>query len=178
MKQEILIVGRGGQGVLLLGRILGLAATKYAGLYAVVTESYSAETRGGESRSDIIIASSIDEIEYNKVLNPNVAVFMFPFYIDRYKASLLKPHTLVIVDEDFVNPDLFKGYKVASAKFSGVAEKVAGTRRVANIVILGRLLREIGILNLEHVKATISELVPSRWLEANLKALEAGYNAV
>ncbi|MEM1529287.1 MAG: 2-oxoacid:acceptor oxidoreductase family protein [Desulfurococcaceae archaeon] len=176
MKQEILVVGRGGQGVLLLGRILGLAATKYAGLYAVVTESYSAETRGGESRSDIIIASSIDEIEYNKVLNPNIAVFMFPFYVERYKATMIKPHTLIIVDEDFVNPDFFKGYRVASAKFSGIAEKVTGTRRVANMVILGKLLREIGVIGIEHVKAAISELVSPRWLDANFKALEAGYN--
>ncbi|MEM1775116.1 MAG: 2-oxoacid:acceptor oxidoreductase family protein, partial [Desulfurococcaceae archaeon] len=60
MKYEILIVGRGGQGVLLFGRVLGLAASKYANLYAVVTESYAAETRGGESRSDVIIANSME----------------------------------------------------------------------------------------------------------------------
>lgn len=162
--------------MLLLGRILGLAATKYANLYAVVTESYSAETRGGESRSDVIIASSIDEVDYNKVLNPDVAIFMFPFYIERYKATLLRPSTKVIVDEEFVNPEFFKGYRVLAARFSDLAEKVSGTRRVANMVILGKLLKEIGVLDLEHVKETIKEMVPPRWLEANLKALEAGYS--
>ncbi|MEM1773082.1 MAG: 2-oxoacid:acceptor oxidoreductase family protein, partial [Desulfurococcaceae archaeon] len=92
MKYEILIVGRGGQGVLLLGRILGLAASKYANLYAVVTESYAAETRGGESRSDVIIASSMEEAPYVKVVKPDMVVFMYPYRIETYK-SILTPNT-------------------------------------------------------------------------------------
>lgn len=95
MKYEILIVGRGGQGVLLFGRVLGLAASKYANLYAVVTESYAAETRGGESRSDVIIANSMEEIPYVKVTEPDIAVFLYPFKIQYYKSILKQKHSLL-----------------------------------------------------------------------------------
>ncbi|MEM0326317.1 MAG: 2-oxoacid:acceptor oxidoreductase family protein [Desulfurococcaceae archaeon] len=177
MKYEILIVGRGGQGVLLFGRVLGLAASKYANLYAVVTESYAAETRGGESRSDVIIANSMEEIPYVKVTEPDIAVFLYPFKIQYYK-SILKQKTLVVVDEEYVSSDLFKEFRVVSKRFSELAEKNVGTRRVANVVILGRILREIKVLGFDHVKKAIEEIVPAAWIQLNLKALDLGYNTL
>ncbi|MEM4663966.1 MAG: 2-oxoacid:acceptor oxidoreductase family protein [Desulfurococcaceae archaeon] len=177
MKYEILIVGRGGQGVLLFGRVLGLAASKYANLYAVVTESYAAETRGGESRSDVIIANSMEEIPYVKVTEPDIAVFLYPFKIQYYK-SILKQKTLVVVDEEYVSSDLFKEFRVVSKRFSELAEKNVGTRRVANVVILGRILREIKVLGFDHVKKAIEEVVPAAWMQLNLKALDLGYNTL
>lgn len=177
MKYEILVVGRGGQGVLLMGRILGLAASKYANLYSVVTESYAAETRGGESRSDVIIASSIDEIPYVKVLDPDIVVFMYPYRIDMYK-SILRKDTVVFIDEEYVDPSLFKGYRVVGSRFSEIAERNLGTRRVANVVIIGRILRNMSLINIEHAKRAIEELIPLNWIQLNLKALELGHSLV
>lgn len=174
MKYELLIVGRGGQGVLLLGRIIGLAASKYANLFSVVTESYAAETRGGESRSDVIIASSMEEVPYVKVLRPHIAVFMYPYRIDQYK-KILTSDTTVIVDEEYVHPHVFQGFRVSSARFSEIAEKTLGTRRVANIVILGRILRELDVINLDHIKKALQDLIHPSWLHLNIKALEHGY---
>ena len=172
-----MIIGRGGQGVLLLGKLLGHAASKYANLYAVILESYAAETRGGESRTDVVIASSMEEIPYVKVLNPDIAIFMYPYNIEKYK-PLLKPTSLVILDEEYVDPGLFKNYKAISARFSEIARKTAGSARVANIVILGRLIRETNIISLEHAKEAIKDLIPGNWIEVNIKALEAGYNSL
>ncbi|MEM1628445.1 MAG: 2-oxoacid:acceptor oxidoreductase family protein [Desulfurococcaceae archaeon] len=175
MKWEILIIGRGGQGILLLGRILGLAASKYAGLYAVFTESYAAETRGGESRSDVIIANTVEEIDYIKVQRPDIAVFMYPYNLDKYKA-MLKPHSMVFIDDEYVDPGIFKEHIVFSHKFSEIAEKQAGSRRVANMVLLGKLIKETKILSIDHVKKTLEELIHPNWFEINIKALETGYN--
>ncbi|MEM1775192.1 MAG: 2-oxoacid:acceptor oxidoreductase family protein, partial [Desulfurococcaceae archaeon] len=158
-------------------RVLGLAASKYANLYAVVTESYAAETRGGESRSDVIIANSMEEIPYVKVTEPDIAVFLYPFKIQYYK-SILKQKTLVVVDEEYVSSDLFKEFRVVSKRFSELAEKNVGTRRVANVVILGRILREIKVLGFDHVKKAIEEVVPAAWIQLNLKALDLGYNTL
>lgn len=174
MKWEILVIGRGGQGVLILGRVLGLAAS-LANLYSVVTETYEAETRGGQSRSDVIIASSMAEAEYIKVQSPDVAIFMYPFSVESYK-STFRPSTVILIDEEFVNPELFKDYKVISARFTEVAEKESGTRRAANMAILGKLIKETKIMSLEHVKMALKELIQPEWLEVNIKALEAGFN--
>lgn len=175
MKWDILIVGRGGQGVLLLGRIIGLAASKYANYYAVLTESYAAETRGGESRVDLIISSTPEDAMRVKIENADIGIFMFPFNIYKYK-SLLSKNTVVIVDSEYVDPDLFREYKLIAHKFSEVAEKNTGTRRVANMVILGKLIRETRILDLEQIKLAVKELVPENWLKQNILALELGYN--
>jgi 2-oxoglutarate ferredoxin oxidoreductase subunit gamma len=175
VKYEILIIGRGGQGVLLLGRILGLAASKYANLYAVVTESYASETRGGESRSDVIIASTMEEAPYVKVIKPDLAIFMYSYGVVAYR-SMFDSNTIIVVDEEYVEPSLFKGLKVISAKYSEISEKTLGTRRVANMVILGRVLRELKVLSLDHIRRALEEIIPSNWLHLNLKALEIGYN--
>lgn len=158
-----------------MGRILGLAASKYANLYAVVTESYASETRGGESRSDVIIASSMYEAPYMKVLDPDIAVFMYPYRLEYYK-SLLKPHTTIVLDEEYVNTSAFRGYRVWGARFSEIAEKNLNTRRVANMVVLGRILREISLVSIDHVKKALEDLLPGSWLQINIKALELGYS--
>ncbi len=175
MKWEVLVVGRGGQGILLLGRVIGLATTKYANYYAALTESYASETRGGESRVDIIISTTPEEAKHVRVESADIAVFMYPFNINKYK-SLLNKNTLVIVDSEYVDVDLFRDYRLVAHKFSEIAEKNIGTRRVANMVILGKLLREIELLKVEHVKLALKELVPLNWLEQNIKAVELGYN--
>jgi len=175
MKAEILIVGRGGQGVLLLGRLLGLAASKYAGLYAVATETYAAETRGGESRADVIIGSSMDEVDYVKAQSPDIAVFMYPFNIEKYRA-MLKQTSIVFIDAEYVDPESFKGYKLYANRYSEIAESIVGSRRTANMVIAGHIARVTKIVNLEHLKKTVIELTPEKWHSINIKALETGYN--
>ncbi|HIH72471.1 MAG TPA: 2-oxoacid:ferredoxin oxidoreductase subunit gamma, partial [Thermococcaceae archaeon] len=51
MRKEVLIGGFGGQGVILASVILGRAAAVYEGLYAVQTQAYGPESRGGASRA-------------------------------------------------------------------------------------------------------------------------------
>jgi len=177
VKWEILVIGRGGQGVLLFGRVIGLAATKYANYHAVLTESYAAETRGGESRVDLIISTSPEDVKRIRVENANVVVFMYSFNINKYQ-SLIDRDALVVIDSEYVNSDLFRGYKLVACRFSEIAEKNIGSRRVANMVILGKLIRETRILELEQVKLAVKELTPRSWLEQNIRALELGYSII
>ncbi len=52
---EVRFGGSGGQGVILMGVILAMAATRDH-RYVVQTQSYGPEARGGYSRSDVIIS--------------------------------------------------------------------------------------------------------------------------
>lgn len=175
MKWEIVIVGRGGQGVLLLGRILGLAASKYAGLYSVATETYAAETRGGESRSDVVIAKDMLEIDYVKVTRPDIIVMMFPFNVEAYK-SMAKSTTAIFLDLDFVDPGHFPNHRVYAHKYTELAEKTLGSQRVANVIVLGHMIKATGLLSLEHVKGALLDMVSEKWLDLNIKALNLGYS--
>ncbi len=59
---EIKVAGFGGQGMALLGRIIGIAAEQYTEKNAIFTQTYGPESRGGASSSDVIIEN--DKIDY------------------------------------------------------------------------------------------------------------------
>ena len=53
---SIRISGFGGQGIILAAVILGTAMVKKGNLYAVQTQSYGSEARGGECQSELIVS--------------------------------------------------------------------------------------------------------------------------
>ena len=68
MKQlELRLTGSGGQGVIMLGVILAEAAIK-KGHFAIQSQSYGPEARGGASKCEVIIGSKT--IDYPKVQQP------------------------------------------------------------------------------------------------------------
>lgn len=67
MKKEIVLSGVGGQGVVSVGEVMGLAASLYEeNLNATMSASYGSEARGTFTKTDVIISDG--EIGY-----PNVA---------------------------------------------------------------------------------------------------------
>ncbi len=179
MRREILIAGRGGQGILLLGHVLGLAAAKYSGLYTTGTESYSAETRGGDSRADLIICTSPEELDYMKVRKAEIALFMYPEQLRKY-ASLLKDDAQVFADSTFISKediDRVKGsrsWRVESAPYTEIARERLGTHRVANMVALGHLIKLTKLVPPEAIESAIKEVVNRKWVEIDIKAFRAG----
>jgi len=175
LRHEILIIGRGGQGILLMGRIIGLAAAKYAGFNVAATEAYGSETRGTESRADLIITDE-GEIDYVKVRKPTVFVVMYPLNVENY-LEVVSEDAIVFLNSTYVSeiPGL-TAKQVYRAPYTTVAERETGTPRVANMVAIGHIVARTGIIEPEYVERAIEESVPSQWLEVNLKAFRAGLN--
>ncbi len=171
---EIMIAGRGGQGILLAGYLLGLTLIKH-GYYVVQSESYSAETRGGDSRSELIVLREPGEADYMRVRRADIAVFMYGEQLRKY-SDRVGERALVVVDSTFIKPeDLKQGWRVVAIPFTSIAEEHAGTIRVANIVMLGALARITGLYTLDELKETIRRNVKPGWVELNLNAAELGY---
>ncbi len=171
---EIMIAGRGGQGILLAGYLLGLTLIKH-GYYVVQSESYSAETRGGDSRSELIVLKEQGEADYMRVRRADIAVFMYGEQLRKY-SDKVRNDALVIVDSTFIKPEeLREGWRSILIPFSRIAEEQAGTIRVANIVMLGALARITGLYTLDELKETIQRNVKPGWIELNLRAAELGY---
>ena len=53
--QKISLCGFGGQGIILSAVILGTTAVTKGDLYAVQTQSYGSEARGGQCQAELII---------------------------------------------------------------------------------------------------------------------------
>lgn len=174
MKYEILIAGRGGQGILIIGRVLGIAVSKYSNLYVTCSESYVAETRGGDSRADIIISDKEEELDFIKVRRANIALFLHPAQLPKF-ANLLSSDTTLYIDETYLSGELSRAYpKTYKVPYSKLASDVLGNIRVANMVALGHLIATSKILRPEAVEKAIEEAIDSRWVEINKKAFRFG----
>ncbi|MEO3993517.1 MAG: 2-oxoacid:acceptor oxidoreductase family protein [Desulfurococcaceae archaeon TW002] len=174
MKVEMLIVGRGGQGILLLGRVIGVAASKYAGLYVTSVEAYASETRGGESRVDLVMSDNPEEIDYVRVLSADIALFMYPYNLTKY-SEILKKDAYVFINSTFGKEHPFKTQKVFLKPYSEIAEKNLGSSRVANMVALGHLIAKTGVQEIEHVEKALREIISENMYEINIKALKVGF---
>ena len=69
-RTELTIAGVGGQGSILAGVILGSAAVTYEGKYAVQTQAYSAELRGGFAATWVIISDQ--PVVFPRVTRPDI----------------------------------------------------------------------------------------------------------
>lgn len=176
MRKEIVIIGKGGQGILLAGHLLSDAIAKNTKYHVINMAFYSAEIRGTESRTEIVITDN-EEAGYFMARKPDVAVFMHPEYISKYVKNL-KDNTIVLVDSSFnvILTDISPKIKIHKIPFTLITEQKLGTPRVANVVMLGYLLALTNIIDVGSLKKSIKENIKKQWVEINIKALELGYS--
>jgi 2-oxoglutarate ferredoxin oxidoreductase subunit gamma len=171
MKQEIILSGTGGQGLILAGAILAEAAGIFEGKEVVQTQSYGIQARGGASQSTVIIGD--ETIKYPEVLNPNILLCLSLEAYQRY-APRLRPGGLLIVDRDLVNTAGGRDdVQVVAFPFTAEAEKM-DRRIVANVIALGALAIVTGVVQPESLARTIPLRLPERNVATALEALEAG----
>ena len=94
MEKEILITGFGGQGIILIGNILGKAATLYDLKHATMIQAYGPEARGGACSSQVIISE--EEILFPYVQDAQVLICMSQEGFDKNIASLLSGGLLIL----------------------------------------------------------------------------------
>jgi len=93
-RYEIRLSGSGGQGMVLAGLILSEAAGIYDGKFVTQTKSYGPEARGGASRTEVVI--STEEIDYPKVMQPDLVLAMTQEAQDKYCQDLKKDGILIV----------------------------------------------------------------------------------
>lgn len=178
MRKEIRICGFGGQGIILAGIILGKAASLFDGNEAVQTQSYGPEARGGASKCEVVIDNKL--IEYPKVQNPDVLVAMSEEALLKYIGDLRDEGTLIVdtstTDIDgvmeFVEEHNIKVYEAPATK---TAMEDIGLKIVANIVMVGAIIKITGVISKEAAIKAIEDSVPKGTEEKNIAAFEAGY---
>ena len=171
-KIEIRLTGFGGQGVVLSSVILGRAASVYAKINAVQTESYGSDMRGGDVCTEVIISE--ERIIYPTINNPDILIALSQkAYDDNFND--LKSNGILVTDSDLVNvPSLKDGIIHYHGSFNKIAIEGLNKKAVANMVMLGFLQEKTKIIGLDALEKAIADLVPSKTLDLNLKALEMG----
>lgn len=181
MRTDIRIAGFGGQGVLMCGIVIAKAASLFDHIYAVQTQSYGPEARGGASRTEVVISD--EQIDYPKVEHPEIFVAMSHEALMKYIDDI-QENAILLIDPDLVYKEEIqdiindKKLRVYQSRATHVANKVIGRKIVANIVMLGSFVEVTGVISKEAAKEAIKDSVPSGTEDMNLKAFEEGIKAV
>lgn len=174
MKNSIRLTGTGGQGLILAGIILAEAAL-LEGKNAIQSQSYGPEARGGASKAEVIIAD--EAIHFPKVQESDYLLCMSEKAYEKYNGGM-KQDSVLILDTTFVeetpNPKAKTTYAIPITE---LAIKATGKEMTANICALG-IISALGIVEEEALRKAILKRIPKGTEELNMKAFEAGKNAL
>ena len=169
---EIRVAGFGGQGVIRAGLMLAMAAALYSGKKAVQTQSYGPESRGGACKSEVVVSE--EEIDFPKVLQPDVLILMSQHAYDVY-IDTIKRNGTVILDPDMIpTRKEERDINVFEVPATKIAEKL-GKSIVANVVMIGAFAAITQLIDAEALKKSVLANVPKETKQLNLEAFNQGY---
>ncbi len=172
---DILLAGFGGQGILFSGKVVAYAGMENGSEVSWIP-SYGPEMRGGTCNCSVVVSD--DLIGCPIVTAPSVLVAMNAPSLLKFEKAV-KDGGVIIVDETLVpndtsnkNAHFFKIPATAMAKENGFA-------KLANMIILGKMLKETNFVSYDVFMEALKKVVPKgkeEMLEQNKKAVDLGYN--
>lgn len=171
MRREIRFGGYGGQGIALMGLLLGKAAAVYDKKNAVFTQSYGPESRGGASSADVVVDESA--VDFPLVTQPDFLVVMFQEAYQKFHPKLGK-NGLLFLDQDLVTPQTKSAHSFAIPA-TKIAESL-GNKMAANVVMLGFFGALSGVVRREALGESLKATLKPKYLKLNLDAFSEGWN--
>jgi len=174
-RTELTIAGVGGQGSILAGVILGSAVVTYAKKYAVQTQAYSSELRGGFAAAWVVISD--EPVIFPRVTRPDILVAQAPDAIDRFSQTLNSDGVLIADCDMIPQPPagIDEVFKVAA---TSIARRRLQAPQSANMVMLGALCKVSGVVGPESLEKAIADAVPETKVQVNLEAFRFGFEDV
>jgi 2-oxoglutarate ferredoxin oxidoreductase subunit gamma len=173
MQSDVIFAGFGGQGVLLIGKMLAYAGMA-DGKEVSWLPSYGPEMRGGTCNCTVVIADR--SVGSPVVERPKAAVVLNLPSLDKFE-PLVKPGGVVIVNTSLVNRAVKRTDVRAVPVAANEIANQLGNPRGANMVALGAYLGATGTVSLGAVENLVRETFAGKEkvIAANLEALRKGY---
>ena len=173
---KYLFSGFGGQGILFSGKFIaykGLIEEKQVSWLP----SYGPEMRGGTASCSVIVS---DEAVGSPIVSaPDVLVAMNLPSLDKYE-SAVAPGGMIFADSTLIERKVARDdVKVFYIPATALASE-NGFPTLANMIIIGKVLSELGELDADSVNATLAKVISAKhasMLEVNLKAMKLGAEA-
>jgi len=175
MLMKILLAGSGGQGMLTAGNILGHAAM-IENYHVTYLPAYGAAVRGDTANCTICISD--EEIASPVASAPDIVVAMNQPSAQTF-GNTLEPGGQMIYNSNLVASLPFRGdlncFPIAASDIAASA----GSRRSANMVMLGAFVKLTNIVKLESVHASVEYMLrgKKKLVEVTKKAVDEGFNA-
>ena len=173
MTTKFLFSGFGGQGILFSGKFIaykGLTDDKQVSWLP----SYGPEMRGGTASCGVIVSD--EQVGSPIVSTPDVLVAMNLPSLDRYE-NAVAPGGMIFADSTLIERKVERDdVKVFYIPATALASE-NGFPTLANMIIVGKVLSEIGDYNEESIEATLKKVISAKhanMLEVNKKAMKLG----
>ena len=172
-EMRVVFAGFGGQGLLFAGKVVA-----YAGLIenreVSWLPSYGPEMRGGTANCSVTVSD--EPIGSPLIMDPTALIAMNQPSLLKFEETVV-PGGIILADTSLITriPER-DDITVFELEATNMAEN-AGLKGLANIVLVGKLLKETGFCAAETIEAAIRKAVPPRkaaLVEKNLQALKLG----
>ena len=186
MKQDIILAGVGGQGILSIATVIGSAALQQ-GLYLKQAEVHGMSQRGGDVQSNLRLSSDPIHSDLIPKGGADLIVSLEPMEALRYLPYLSKDGWIITNTAPFVNipnypemdkimAELGKMPRVVALDVDALAKDL-GSPRGANMVLLGAMAAVLHILEPEKLREGIRRIFGRKGdavVESNIKTFDAG----
>ncbi len=169
---QVRFAGLGGQGILLMGEILGEAAVlekRYVGQ----SSSYGSEARGSACKADVVISDAW--IDFPEVIEADLLACMSQGTYDQNKEKVNPAQGKIYIDTQLVKPDPSSSLKHIAVPATESAWKELHTRMAANMVLLAAVVKANRLVREQSLRQALGNRVSPSFLELNQKALSLGF---
>ena len=172
---NILLAGFGGQGILFTGKVIAYSGMM-DGQEISWLPSYGPEMRGGTANCSVILSDT--PVGSPIVSNPDSLLVMNLPSLDKYE-NAVPAGGKIFVDSTFIDRkverDDVEVFYIPATKIASEA----GVPTLANMVLLGKVIKETGVISLDGMRAMFEKIISAKrqnLIDTNLATIELGYN--
>ncbi|MEN8227603.1 MAG: indolepyruvate oxidoreductase subunit beta [Bacteroidota bacterium] len=185
MKRDIILAGVGGQGILSIAAVIGMAAVE-SGLHLKQAEVHGMSQRGGAVQSHLRISDKPIASDLIPEGNCDMILSVEPMEALRYLPYLSDEGWVVTSSKTYENIEDYPSHEALFEAIHQVknhiiidASEVAkglGSQKVSNMVILGAATEQLGLSpeRLEGALGTLFGRKGEEIVQLNISALQAG----
>jgi 2-oxoglutarate ferredoxin oxidoreductase subunit gamma len=173
MQNDVIMAGFGGQGVLLIGKMLAYAGM-LQGKEVSWLPSYGPEMRGGTANCTVVISDR--PVSSPVIQSPRAVLAMNLPSMEKFE-PMLKKGGLLLVNSSLINREPSRrDIRVLKVPANDIANELDNPKG-ANMVALGAYVGATDAVALEEMESLVRETFASKpkVIEANVAALRRGF---
>lgn len=170
---NMVFAGFGGQGVLFAGKVVAYAGL-IEGRELSWLPSYGPEMRGGTANCSVCLSD--EAIGSPLVTNPNVLVAMNRPSLEKF-VNEVEPGGVILLDSSLIDVQVARDDVTTYYVPASTLAEENGLKGLANIILVGKLFKEVGFCSEETLDKALQKCIPARkasMLDFNRKAIEIG----
>lgn len=174
MQNDVILAGFGGQGILLIGKMLAYAGM-HEGKEVSWLPSYGPEMRGGTCNCTVVISDK--PVGSPVIQRPGAVLAMNLPSLEKFESDVRSGGFLLIntslIDRRSDRDDI----RIIEVPANTIAQEL-GNPRGANMVALGAYVGATGAVSLEQIEAVVRQTFAAKpsVIDVNLEALHKGYD--